>query len=202
MKLPNRVHKSLFVGLVASLLVLAGVCAARNPRKQVSDEPVGGLQIPVFPDPDAGGNSKVPEFRVELRNVGESDMILDLGSMIGKKQDPENIALTLFDSRGRSLHLADLTQPMFVAGRVDPMFLPLPAGSRFSIAVDLAKYWPPMTDDEFEKPLAPGTYWLQAQLTVKRDSQERDEHEFGLPGMTYWSGSITSNRLRFDVPSQ
>jgi hypothetical protein len=138
---------------------------------------------------------------VELRNVGDDDMILDLGGMIGKKQDPENIAMTLFDARGRSLHLWDSNQPTYVAGRVDPMFLPLPAGSRFSIAVDLPRYWLPMPDDEFEKPLASGTYWLQAQLTVKRDSQQRAEREFGLP-LIYWSGTITSNRLRFDIPSQ
>jgi hypothetical protein len=202
MKLPKSVRKNLLVVLVTSLLLVHGVSAALNPRGQASDEQVGGLQIAVFPDPDESGHGKAPKFRVELLNVGEDDMILDLGSMIGKKQDPENIALTLFDARGRSLHLVDFTQPMNVDGRVDPMFLPLPAGSRFSIAVDLARYWPPVTVDEFEKPLAPGTYWLQAQLTVKSDSQQRVEREFGCPGMICWSGSITSNRLRFEIPTQ
>ena len=200
MKLPNRVHKNLLVVLVASLLLLPVVSGALNPRGQESDKPVGGLQIAVFPDPDESGHGKVPKFRVELRNVGD-DMILDLGNIIGKKQNPANIALTLFDARGRSLHLMDLTQPMYVGGWVGPMFLPLPAGSRFSIAVDLARYWlPPVTDDEFEKPLAPGTYWLQAQFSVKGDSQP--EREFGCGVRTSWSGTITSNRLRFDIPSQ
>jgi hypothetical protein len=158
------------------------------------------LQIAVFPDPDESGHGKVSKFRVELRNVGEADMILDLGNIIGKKQNPVNIAPTLFDARGRSLHLVDLTQPMYVAGWVGPTFLPLPAGSRFSIAVDLARYWLPMPDDEFEKPLAPGTYWLQAQVNVKGDSQS--EREFGCGVRSSWSGTITSNRLRFDIPSQ
>jgi hypothetical protein len=89
---------------------------------------------------------------------------------------------------------------MYVAGWVGPMFLPLPAGSRFSIAVDLVRYWLPMPDDEFEKPLAPGTYWLQAQFSVKGDSQP--EREVGCGVRTSWSGTITSNRLRFDIPSQ
>jgi hypothetical protein len=193
MKLPKRVHKNLLVVLVASLLLRPVVSAALNPRGQASDEPVGGLQIAVFPEPDESGHGKVPKFRVELRNVGEDDMILDLGGMNGKKQDPKNIALTLFDARGRSLHLVDLTQPMYAAGWVGPMFLPLPAGSRFSIAVDLARYWLPMSDDEVEKPLAHGTYWLQAQFSVKGDSQ---------PERSSWSGTITSNRLRFNIPSQ
>jgi hypothetical protein len=193
MKLPKTVQKYLLVLLVASLLLLPGVSAALNPRGEASDEPVGGLQVAVFPDPDESGHGKVPKFRVELRNVGEDDMILDLGNIIGKKQNPENIALTLFDARGRSLHLVDLTQPMYAAGWVGPMFLPLPAGSRFSIAVDLARYWLPMSDDEFEKPLAHGTYWLQAQFSVKGDSQ---------PERSSWSGTITSNRLRFNIPSQ
>src|ERR1700720_2766050 len=162
MKLPKRAHENLLVVLVASLLLLPGVSAALNPRGLASDEPVGGLQIAVFPDADESAHGKVPKFRVELRNVGDDDMILDLGNIIGKKQNPENIAMTLFDARGRSLHLWDTTQPMYVAGWVGPMFLPLPAGSRFSIAVDLARYWLPMPDDdEFEKPLAPGEYWLQ-----------------------------------------
>jgi len=200
MKLPKTVQKNLLVLLIASLLLLPGVSAALNPRGQASDEPVGGLQIAVFPDPDESGHGKVPKFRVELRNVGDDDMILYLGNIIGKKQDPANIVLTLFDARGRSLRLMDLTQPMGVAGWVGPMFLPLPAGSRFSIAVDLARYWLPMLDDEFEKPLAPGTYWLQAQFSVKGDSQR--EREFGCGVRSSWSGTITSNRLRFDIPSQ
>ena len=201
MKLPKTVQNNLLVLSVASLLLLPGVSAALNPRGEASDEPVGGLQIAVFLDPDESGHGKVPKFRVELRNVGDDDIILDLGNIIGKKQNPENIAMTVFDARGRSLHLMDLTQPMYVAGRVGPMFLPLPAGSRFSIAVDLARYWlPPVTNDEFEKPLAPGTYWLQAQISVKGDSQP--EREFGCGVRSSWSGTITSNRLRFDIPSQ
>jgi hypothetical protein len=201
MKLPKRVHKNLLVVLATSLLLLPAISAALNPRGQASDEPVGGLQIAVFLDPDESEHGKVPKFRVELRNVGEDDMILDLGGMNGKKQDPKNIALTLFDTRGRSLHLMDLTQPTYAAGWVGPMFLALPAGSRFSIAVDLARYWlPPVTDDEFEKPLAPGTYWLQAQISVKGDSQA--EREFGCGVRSSWSGTISSNRLRFNIPSQ
>jgi hypothetical protein len=74
------------------------------------------------------------------------------------------------------------------------------AGSRFSIAVDLARYWLPMPNDEFERPLAPGKYWLQAQFSVKGDSQP--EREFGCGVRSSWSGTITSNRLRFDIPSQ
>ena len=201
MKLPKRAHKNLLVVLVASLLLLPGLSAALNPRGQASDDPVGGLQIAVFPDPDENAHGKVPKFRVELRNVGDDDMILDLGNILGKKQNPANIVLTLFDPRGRSLHLMDLTQPTYAAGWLGPMFLPLPAGSRFSIAVDLAKYWlPPVTVEEFEKPLAPGTYWLQAQFSVKGDSQP--EREFGCGVRSSWSGTITSNRLRFDIPSQ
>lgn len=201
MKLPKRVHKNLLVVVVASLLLLPGESAALNSRGQASGEPVGGFQIAVFPDPAESAHGKVPKVRVELRNVGDDDMILDLGNITGKKQNPANIALTLFDVRGRSLHLVDLTLPMLVGGWVGPMFLPLPAGSRFSIAVDLARYWlPPVTDDEFEKPVAPGTYWLQAQFSVKGDSQP--EREFGCGVRSSWSGTVTSNRLRFDIPSQ
>ena len=123
------------------------------------------------------GHGKVPKFRVELRNVEEDDMILDLGSIIGKKQNPKNIAMTLFDARGRSLHLVDL-----------PSRWSLPAGSvqcsappsRFKILYRtgfgqiLAA---PGDVRRIRKAIGAGTYWLQAQFSVKGDSQP--EREFG-----------------------
>jgi hypothetical protein len=47
---------------------------------------------------------------------------------------------------------------------VDPLIVPLPVGSTFSIPVDLEKYWA-AASKEFEYKLKPGTYFLEAQFS-------------------------------------
>jgi hypothetical protein len=169
-----------------------------KPSPQTWGETVSGLQLTIYLDHAERVQSKAPNFRVELRNAGENDVILNLGSMLanGKKQYPDAVVLTLVDSQGKSRPL-ELQGPFYVAGRVDPLVLPIPVGSTFSIPVDLNKYGPP------DYKLKPGIYSLEAQLTGKGVSQQEANLDVkGIALMPYWKGTVTSNQLRFEISNQ
>jgi hypothetical protein len=200
MSLCSGLNKALATLLLASLLTLAGPIVAKRQSPPTWGEVVGGLQMSIYPDQASRADSKLPKFRVELRNVGESDLILNLGIMLanGKKQYPNAIVLTLTDAQGKSRRL-DLREPWFVAGRLDPLVLPLPTGAAFSILVDLDKYWA-AASKEFDYKLKPGGYSIQAQLTGKGVSQQEANLDVkGIALMPYWKGTASSNQLPFDI---
>jgi hypothetical protein len=154
-------------------------------------------------DQAEGAQSKAPKFRVELRNAGENDLILNLGMMLanGKKQYPNAVGLTLTDAQGKSRRFV-LREPAYVAGRLDPLVLPIPAGAAFSIPVDFDKYWA-AASKEFDYKPKPGNYSLEAQFTGKGVSQQEANLDVkGIALMPYWTGKVTSNHLQFEVPSR
>ncbi len=194
----SRGHQNLSIALLASLLSHAGSISAGPQSGQVNRE----LKMNVHLDAAAVGESKVPKFRVELQNAGEDDLILNLGITLanGRKQDPKDIVLLLTDSPGARRF--ELKEPYYVAGRVDPLIVPLPVGSTFSIPVDLEKYWT-AASKEFEYKLKPGTYFVEAQFSGRCLTQpEANLDVKGLALMPYWTGSIASNRLQFEFSGQ
>jgi hypothetical protein len=56
-----------------------------------------GLQMRIYLDQAATGQSKVPKFKVELRNVGERDVLLNFGIMArnGEQQYATAVSLIL-----------------------------------------------------------------------------------------------------------
>jgi hypothetical protein len=148
----------------------------------------------------AEGPSKVPKFRVELRNVCDHDLILNLGMMLanGRSQYAAAIVLTILDPQGKTRGF-QLKGPMYINGRVDPFIVPLPVGSTFSVPVDLDKYWAASSqegDYKFER----GAYLLEARFTGQAVSQQEANLDVkGLALMPYWTGSIASNRVQFEV---
>jgi hypothetical protein len=199
----NGFNKALGTLLLASLLILAASAVAKRQSPPTWGEVVGGLQMSIYPDEASRSDSKPPKFRVELRNARESDLILNLGVMLanGKEQYPNAIILTLIDAQGKSRRL-DLREPGLIAGRLDPLVLPLPTGATFSILVDLDKYWA-AASNEFHYKLKTGSYSLEAQFTGKGVSQQEANLDVkGIALMPYWMGKVTSNHLQFEVPSQ
>ncbi len=188
---------------IANLLLLGASSAAQQPRAPEWGAAVNGLQMAMHLDRTKGAQSRTPRFTVELRNAGEKDILLNLGSMLanGKSQYPSAIVLTLSDAHGKSRRL-ELRGPAGVAGRVDAFVLPIPIGARFSIPVNLRNYWAPVTE-EFEIKLERGAYSIEAQLTGKGISYDDANLDMkGLSAMPFWQGTVTSNRIRFEVPSR
>lgn len=63
---------------------------------------VDGLQMRVYLAQAAAAQSSIPKLRVEFRNVGEKDLLLNLGIMTGHgaEQYPTAVLLILVDAQG------------------------------------------------------------------------------------------------------
>ena len=150
-----------------------------------------------------GKHSKTPEFALELRNVSETDLILNLGVMLanGKRQYLTAVTFRLTEMPGKSRKLS-LREPMLISGRVDPLIVPLPAGASFSIPINLDQYWA-AESQEFDYRPHPGSYSLEAEFTGKGVSQQEANLDVkGIALMPFWEGIVKSNQLRFDVPGR
>ena len=192
---PKTGHKELTIALLAVLLV-----SVVDQGPHASSQPSRELEMTVHLDAAAQSQSKMPKFRVELQNVGDDDLILNLGFMLanGRKQYPDAIILTIIDPQGKARQF-DLIGHAGVAGRMDPLILPLPAGSIFSLRVDLDNYRA-AASKEFEYKFQRGTHSLEVQFSGKAvSSQEANLDVKGIALMPYWTGTVTSNRLQFEV---
>jgi hypothetical protein len=145
-------------------------------------------------------SSRTPCFRVEFRNVGESDLILKLGMTLanGKKQYPSAVVLNITDAQGTHRRF-DLIGPAGIAGRIDPFMLPLPVGGRFSIPIDLSKYFA-AASKEYDYKFVPGRYWIEAEFLGKSVSeQDANLDSKNVALFHYWEGIVDSNETRFEI---
>jgi hypothetical protein len=200
MNLPERYQQNFLGALLVCLVLLSGLSTAWQPSLQVWGRALSGLQMTIYIDQAESTQSKVPKFKVELRNHGETDLVLNFGAMLGngRKQYPSAVDLSLTDAQGKSRRL-DLLLPS-VAGRLDPFVLPLPAGAAFSIPVVLDNYI--VAEDVNYKP-RPGTYFLEAQFTGRGVSQQEANLDVkGIALMPYWTSTVASNRVQFEVSRQ
>ena len=185
------------LSLLAALLILGSAPArAQKPSNQASRE----LKMTVLVDSPVQPPARLPKFRVELHNIADHDLILNLGMMLanGRRQYADAIILTIVDPQGKTRQFA-LKGPAGIAGRWDPLIVPLPVASAFSIPIDLDKYWS-AASQEFDYKFARGTYLLQAQFTGKGVSQQEANPDVkGLALMPCWTGTATSNQLPFKV---
>lgn len=135
---------------------------------------------------------------LEVRNAGAKDAVLNLGIMLanGARQYPSAITLTLSDARGK-VHEAVLAGPAIIAGRLDPLIVPLPHGASLRLPLDLTKYLlyaPGQLEDLAPDPTKP--YKVQAKFTGKGVSQaEANLDVKGLALMPYWTGIVVSNTV-------
>ena len=132
MKLQKGIHKILFAVWVL-IFLLSSLTTAH--KAGLTSEPESGLQMTISRYETEDGLLKTPKFKVELRNAGKNDLILNLGIMLanGRKQYPNAIVLILTDQDGKSRRL-ELRDPAVIAGRMDPLIVPLPVGSSYSLS--------------------------------------------------------------------
>jgi hypothetical protein len=129
MKPSKRVRKAISFG--ATVLLLGGLSVAQEPKAKDWGNPVDGLQMRIYLDQTATGQSKVPRFKVELRNVGEKDLLLNLGIMSRSREQlyPTAVSLILVDSQ-RLFQLIELKRSLpDSAAEKETLYLPLPVGA-------------------------------------------------------------------------
>jgi hypothetical protein len=217
MRPSKRVQEVIF--FVATLLLLCGLSAAQKPNTINWGKSVYGLQMSIYHDQAEDRQSEFSRFRVEFRNTGHNDLLLNLGIMSrnGGQQYPDAVSLIIEDAEGKPQRL-ELKKSFQPSDAGTTLFLPLPVGATFSFPVDLHDYRA-VTSKEFDSRLKPGTYWLAAQFTGFNQANNRvilaaqgpvqagptllpvrtfdtvnPENALGAPPI--------SNTLRFEVPNR
>jgi hypothetical protein len=154
--------------------------------------PRNGLRLGLCrAEAEADGKVRLP---VVLDNVGTADLVVNLGVVLGngKKQVPLAVRLLFTDAEGKEYTLRR-NEPG-VAGRVDPLVVPLAACNRYTISCDL---------EEWRAQLAPGPYRVRGEFegnAVTRKEVNADTT--GLALMTYWTGTIQSDECRVTLPAR
>jgi hypothetical protein len=139
------------------------------------------------------------EFYVAFQNIGDKDVVLNLGAMLGNGalQWPQAVRLMLTDPQGnsRKLQFVDRGHPA-VAGRLDDFIVALRIGAIYILRLNLEQYQ------------EPGGY----PLAALRDGHYRITSQFegvgakllngdtpGVALLHFWTGTLQSNSLDFDV---
>jgi hypothetical protein len=92
-------------------------------------------------------------------------------------------------------------EPAIIAGRVDPLIVPLPSGATFSLLIDLKKYGA-LDEKVWHLDFSPGRYTLQAEYEGKRvPASQANLDVKGIALMTYWVGKVASTPVAFNVVS-
>lgn len=154
--------------------------------------PAGGPQLHLICVPHG---KATPTFQVEFRNSGHHDLMLRMGMIVNSsKQYPRALTFALTDAHGKTLQL-EPAEPGYVAGRVDPFLVPLPAGATFTLPIDLADYASPR-QEVWSFALQPGQYSMTATFTGVGLAGRGDVDS---AAMAPWTGSVTSNAVAFTV---
>jgi len=217
MKLPQIVQKVVTLSVV-TLLLLGGLLRAQEPNPKDWGAAANGLQLRIYLDKAASAQSKIPKFRVEMRNVGREDLLLNFGVVTRNgEQYPTAVSLILVDAH-RIFQLIELKRSVPVSdGGNKTLYLPLPIGGTFSFLVDLDNYWA-VNSKGFDYKLEAGTYWLAAHLDgfittrppfvliTAGPPMMAGQPSLPASGMVTPQGAFgeppRSNILRFEVPSR
>ena len=131
-----------------------------------------------------------PQFRVAIQNVGEKDLVLNLGMLLGngKSQHTSALKLIVTYASGKSRELINEPGGGGIAGRMDPFIVPLPSGCSYVVRVDFDNYaFAPTTDS---KPSI--LVRSETKITVIFEGKAIDDRNAAIPAMPYWTGSIQS----------
>ena len=182
-------------------LVVLGGCNSINLSQDgpSAERPWGpasaGLRTAVWTTPSDMEGPGAPQVHVGIENVGESDVILNLGFMLGNgdKMYPLAVGLVLTDTDGKVQRLEYPTPG--VGGRVDDFLVALRAGSMYSLRLALNEYWVPR---EARLKLGRGTYRIEARFTGGVARQINLDTE-GIATLRFWKGLLQSNVATFTL---
>jgi len=180
-------RRLIFATVISASLAVSAVAW---PRVQDTDcgRAVDGVQMCLV--------SSASNLQLALRNVGDHDVTLNLGVMLGngKVQLPDRIAMKFTDAQGKTrlFKFGDKRYPG-VAGRLDDYVIPLRAGSTYTLQLTLNQFWCQETK-EFSIPLLSGDNFLTAQF----EGTGASAVNLDMPGiklMNFWFGKVESNTL-------
>lgn len=96
---------------------------------------IGGMQMSVALAPESG---REPAIRITVKNVGDKPLLLPLGEMIGSKFYTSKVRVFVSTPQGQFKFL--LSPGLgFVAGRIDPIAIPLVPRSSYTIEMPVTE---------------------------------------------------------------
>ena len=186
---------SYFIQVAAFLLFLtaAAFCQPAQQPHETCGKPANGIALCLSPSEERNG------IILEIKNTGPKDALLNLGIMLdtGQKQYPNAIQLLVVDSEGKQ-HYAELAEPTWIGGRVDPFILPLPDSASFKLPLHLSKYFYFTAGHVIEefKPDPMKHYIVQARFTEIVLRKDQADFNIGMiPITSFWTGSVNSNSV-------
>jgi hypothetical protein len=164
------------------------------------------LRISIAHIETADSKPSNPEFAITLENQGDSDLVVLLGALVGKKLYPHAISLVLTDQSGRVSNLR-YRGPLRVGGRVDPYIVGLPSHATYVLRLALAQFVSPYTGEGLTTPPADGNLdprLPSGSFAIQATLQEPGEKNLGADVhgnrlMNLWTGTVSSNVLSFSV---
>ena len=193
--------KSLALALVTTLAATTTTNTPQPAPAFGSWGPINnGLRLSLSPTSSGRLSPVGAEFDVAVQNVGDSDVVVSIGAMLGNGRVmwPSAIRFALSDSAGRTRELGffDRRYPG-IAGRVDDFTVALRSGSTYVLRLSLGHYSSPTTK-EFELKLANGHHRIEARFEG-RGAQAVNSDTQGVALLNFWTGILRSNVLEFEV---
>ena len=167
---------------------------------QVWGPSTNGLRIGISPVISGRLPPVGAQFYVGLQNTGDSDFVVNLGTMLanGQVMFPDAVRLTLTDPAGqiRQLQVSDRRHPV-VAGRVDAFTVALRSGATYVLRVSLDQYVSPHSKEVRVK-LGDGRHRISARfegLAAERANLDMQ----GVAMLNFWKGTVQTDDLEFEV---
>lgn len=154
---------------------------------------VEGLRMNVSIDTSDTNNGD--HLQVRIQNIGEKDVLLSLGWIIGYRAYVEEISLELTTSDGKHPGVVLTGVPAGVAGRVDPLVIPLLAGASYNIRISATHYYIPDSSET----VASFIKRRAGSLRVKLQGKAAANYLSSLQGpsmISFWQGTLFSNEIR------
>jgi hypothetical protein len=184
------------------LLTLMAFAVTLNWSAQAPAGPVGefgatvnGLQLRVTPVTSGSAAPTEIKFDIALQNTGDSDFVLNMGTMLanGKVMWPDAIRLMLTDLTGQSRELHFRSRNAGVAGRIDDYIVALRAGSVYTVRVALEDY-----TRGVDMKMVTGRYKIAARFAGRLATGVNLDMQ-GVALLNFWSGVVYSNIAAFEV---
>ena len=131
------------------------------------------------------------EGDVAIQNTGPNDTMLNLGVMLGNgaKSFPVRLSLVARGPDGQIHKLGFTGLPGGMAGRSDPMMIPLPQQASYTVHARWGAF-PELTADEYE-------FYVEFEGSAARDANADMRGENLL---NCWFGKIDSNEVSLEFP--
>jgi hypothetical protein len=224
MSFSKSVYRIIFSALLAA--VVCGAMARGLAGHGDADwgKPENGLQISISRVDDDGKPNGLGVIQINLHNTGKKDLYTIPGMLqdCGLRNLAGNIKLRMTDSTGTVMQL---TGPFALTcdAAIEPFTLPLPAGTVFSVPINLNRYLYAGADGkEFPAPLftklKPGEFSIEAEFAgtdvgqyddLRTGEQMREDQAkqrvMRLPmwaTMDAWHGTVKSNKFKISYASE